>query len=220
LKKSLIVIALVVAGVVGVGYYYWQQATFLPNWYSETSADKNSQESVTDASNINRNLNRQKTKGEIQLNQEELNSLITDNLAKDNRLKQVLPATKAINSDIKDGKLEIGAIVNTSKLSQLNLKESERAIIEQIMQKVPQLQNRDIYVGIQGTPQIKDGKIILGQESQVKVGKLSFTIPEIAQKLNLPAAKLQQDLALDVGQLNLQDIEINQGEIKLKMGTQ
>jgi ribosomal protein S9 len=220
LKKSLIVIALVVAGVVGVGYYYWQQATFLPNWYSETSADKNSQESVTDASNINRNLNRQKTKGEIQLNQEELNNLITDNLAKDNRLKQVLPATKAINSDIKDGKLEIGAIVNTSKLSQLNLKESERAIIEQIMQKVPQLQNRDIYVGIQGTPQIKDGKIILGQESQVKVGKLSFTIPEIAQKLNLPAAKLQQDLALDVGQLNLQDIEINQGEIKLKMGTQ
>jgi ribosomal protein S9 len=220
LKKSLIVIALVVAGVVGVGYYYWQQATFLPNWYSETSADKNSQESVTDASNINRNLNRQKTKGEIQLNQEELNSLIVDNLAKDNRLKQVLPATKAINSDIKDGKLEIGAIVNTSKLSQLNLKESERAIIEQIMQKVPQLQNRDIYVGIQGTPQIKDGKIILGQESQVKVGKLSFTIPEIAQKLNLPAAKLQQDLALDVGQLNLQDIEINQGEIKLKMGTQ
>lgn len=234
-KKLLIVIALAIAGVAGAAYYYWQQATFLPNWYQKSLGVNNLQESLTapappksiddmiqipSASSINSNLANKNIKGEIQVSEEELNRLIVYNLAKNNKLKQILPATKSVNSNISDGQLEIGAIINTSNLSQLNLKESERATIEGIMQKVPQLQNRDIYVAIQGTPQIKDGKIILGKESQVRVGKLSFTVAEVAQKLNIPAAKLQQNLALDIEQLNLQDIDLNQGEINLKVGAQ
>lgn len=214
------VIALVIAGVAGIGYYYWRQVTFLPDWYSKSSRVNNLPEQPTSIGNIDSNLKSRRAKDEIKLNQEKLERLITNNFAKDDRIKYFLTSTKAIHSDIKDGKLEIGAIVNTENLSQVNLQQKERAIIEQIMQKVPQLQNRDIYVAIQGTPQVKDGKIILDRNSEIKVGKLSFTITEIAKKLNISPEQIQQSLALDAGQFNLQNIELNQGEIKLKTGAQ
>ena len=206
----MIVVILAIAGVAGAAYYYWQQATSLPNWYQKSAENTNKPTEVPAV------VIEKKSGGEVKLNRQQLDRFITDNLARDSKLQQVLSSTKAIHSDIKDGKLEIGAIVNTANLSQINLSANEQFIIEQLMQKIPQLQNRDIYVSVQGTPQIKDGKIILAPDSKIKIGNLSFTPAEIAAKLNIPVEKIQQNLTIDIQRFSLQDIQLNQDEIKLK----
>lgn len=210
LRKLRMVAILAIAGVAGAVYYYWQQATSLPNWYHK-SAENTSKIQESSPAIINK-----KTSGEVKLTSKQLNQFITNNLPQDHKLKQILPSTKAIHSDIKDGKLEIGAVVNTSNLSEMNLSANERFVIEQLTQKIPQLQNRDIYVAVQGTPQLKDGKIVLGKDSQIKVGNLSFTPAEIAARLNLPVEKIEQQLAVNVQKLNLKEIKLNQGEMELK----
>ena len=209
-KKLMIVVILAIAGVAGVAYYYWQQATSLPSWYQKSA------ENITKIQELPPAIIDKKTGGQVKLDGEQLNQFIGHKLAQDSKLRQVLPSTKAIHSDIKDGKLQIGAVVNTSKLLETNLSAQERVVVDQLIQKIPQLQNRDIYVGVQGTPQLKDGKLVLGKDSQIKVGNLSFTPAQIAARLNLPVERVEQELALNVQKLNLKDIKLNQGEMELK----
>ena len=109
----------------------------------------------------------------------------------------------------------MGTIIDTSRLPQLGLGEQQQQAIEKFLDSVPQLQNRDIHLAIEGKLEAKNGKIILGKDSKIKVGKLDFSINEIAQKLGVSEDQLQQELSFNLENTKVDNINIDPEVIKI-----
>lgn len=243
-KKILIFLGLLGLGSGAIAYYYWQQATSLPDWYQTQPLEpvlNNSDIKPTQSSDstaiaadslttiktkIKENIQQQEktnvSKGkndqqpvEVSLSDREFTQLLQTEMTQ----KFKLPTSQdhLIQSRISQGSLEMGAVVNPQKLQSLELSRSQQALVSRVVTTFPQFKNQEFYLGISGTPQIQNGQLMLPTNSRVKVGNLSFTLPEIAQKLNVPVARLQQSLQMNVDPLNLHDIQLKENQIILKV---
>ena len=90
-------------------------------------------------------------------------------------------------------------------------------MVARVVSKFPQLKDQDIYVGIEGKPKLENGQLTLPNNSQVRIGNLTFSLSEVAQKLGVPRDRLQQSLNLNIDELNLQDLQFKDNEVILKV---
>lgn len=152
----------------------------------------------------------------VTLKTQDFNQLIQSEISNKlrSRSRETLPN---IQANIEKNNLEIGTVINTNKLESLELPRQQQAMIERVVTKFPQLKDQDIYVGIEGKPKLKNGQLTLPNNSQVKIGKLTFTLSEIAQKLGVSTERLQQGLNLDINSLNLRDLQLTNDEVILKV---
>lgn len=118
---------------------------------------------------------------------------------------------------VKADQLEVGTLINPQSMQSLNLGPRQRALLEKRQQQFPQLQTQDLYLGIAGQPQVQQNTLVLPVDSIIKVGQLSFTLAEMAQQLQIPPDRLQQGLALPMGQLNLPNLQLNNDEVILQV---
>ena len=51
----------------------------------------------------------------------------------------------------------------------------------------------------------------------MRIGNLTFSLSEVAQKLGVPRDRLQQSLNLNIDELNLQDLQFKDNEVILKV---
>jgi hypothetical protein len=220
------------AAVLGIGcatvYYFWHQATKLPDWYADQSAqslvtaDLPANVAKVDQK-IKSETQRSRASGttnnvEVQLSGEEINELMVAKLAQKTGTAQLPTAIKAVNTQINGDQLKTGAVIDLAALPTGDLDPQEKAWIDEINQKFPTLANRKIYVGIEGKPQVDEGQLIFDNSMKVQLGELSFTLTELAQRLEVPEAKLQEklDLKLKLGDLNVQQIEVQGGKAVFK----
>lgn len=242
-KKMLIFLGLLGLGSGAIAYYYWQQATSLPDWYqtqqlkpvlnrpdlkpSQSSATEIAADSLTTIkTKIKENIQQQEKANaskekdhqqpvEVRLSDREFTQLLQTEMTQ--KLKLPTSQENLIQSRINQGSLEMGAVVNPQKLQSLDLSRSQQALVSRVVTTFPQFKNQEFYLGISGTPQLQNGQLMLPTDSRVKVGNLSFTLPEIARKLNIPVARLQQSLQMNVDPLNLNDIQLKENQIILKV---
>ena len=231
LKKLFLLFVLAIAGGVGTAYYFYRQATDLPNWYRNAEVDNTSEEVQSSVSTeeinlaLNQNLlpqdtieerlSQAKSQEEVQITEQEIQNWILSEIAKDEKAKAFLQSTKAIHTQLKEDKFELGTIIDTSRLSQLGVGEQQQQAIEKFLENVPQLQNRDIHLAIEGKLEAKNGKIILGKDTKVKVGKLNFSISEIAQKFGISEDQLQQELGFNLENTKIDNINIDPEVVKI-----
>ena len=242
-KKMLIFLGLLGLGSGAIAYYYWQQATSLPDWYqtqqlepvlnnsdvkpTPSAATAIAADSLTTIkTKIKENIQQQEkanaSKGkdgqqpvEVSLSDREFTQLLQTEMTQ--KFKLPTSQNHLIQSRINQGSLEMGAVVNPQKLQSLELSRSQQALVSRVVTTFPQFKNQEFYLGISGTPQLQNGQLMLPTDSRVKVGNLSFTLPEIARKLNIPVARLQQGLQMNVDPLNLHDIQLKENQIILKV---
>jgi uncharacterized protein YdgA (DUF945 family) len=108
-------------------------------------------------------------------------------------------------------------VINPAKLKTLDLPRQQQAMVERVVSKFPQLKDQDIYIGIEGQPKLENGQLTLPNNSQVRIGNLTFTLSEVAQKLGVDPTRLQQSLNLNIDELNLQDLQFKENEVILKV---
>ena len=177
------------------GFYYWRQATTLPTWYAKQATTAN-------ITNTRNRLNIQQTTEkieakiaastqqvannkdiELQLDENELNNLLASEIVKKSNKSQLAKAVKAVKTEIENGKLKSGAIVNISEISTAQLGKSEVAELTKVIKAFPTLEDREVYLGIEGKPILKNGQLRFDENSTIKVGNLSFTQAELSEKL-------------------------------------
>ncbi|HBB32043.1 MAG TPA: hypothetical protein DDZ80_23780 [Cyanobacteria bacterium UBA8803] len=252
MKKLLLILVLISCAGFGYIYYYWRQATKLPDWYATQAvstqktldADQKSEilsakarlqgkidESLAKAEGDSQpsTLNsKQPTREpinsiestvqeispsqnvEIELSDREVNNLVLNQLAEKIGSHQVVANAPNVHTSIKDGTIETGAVVNLSELSSNDLATKEKAALEKALATFPFMKDKEIYVGIAGKPIVEDGQLKLGDNPEIKVGNLNFSLAELSQQLNIPEEKLKQKLNLAV---NLQKVAINDLEL-------
>ena len=228
-KIGVISLILLTTGVIA-GFYYWQQATTLPTWYEK-------QVTTANINNTRNRLNIQQTTEkievkiaastqqlvnnkdiELQLDENELNNLLASEIVKKSNKNQLVQAVKAVKTEIENGKLKSGAIVNISEISTAQLGKNEVAELTKVIKAFPTLEDREVYLGIEGKPIFKNGQLRFDENSTIKVGNLSFTQAELSEKLGIPESKIKQftKLQLQIDKLKVNDIELNDEKALLR----
>jgi hypothetical protein len=225
MKNILIkLILLAVVGGVGGLYYVWNQATKLPDEYVEAIAAKkaDSQSLPTPPRQITAQVMASKNKiaapvdrakvGDkvaVKLNDRDLNNLVVARLAGSQTNRQIPAGIKGINTNIKDGKIHAGALVNLGQLAKDSKPGSQTAALSKLTDRLPFLKDRDVYVGIVGTPVVEGSKIKFDEDTQIKVGNMNFTISQLAESLGVSEEKIQKAIDFKLQQQNLQVDKVN-----------
>lgn len=220
LKRIALICLFLTLGVFGTLFYYWSRFTQIPQWYGQEeegvikfenyhNIQSNQQQVQTKI--VNQIQSQTSNEGiEVQLNQEDINGLLTAGIANNQQESQLLQATQGVKTKIKDNSLEIGTVVNTAKLSEQEEK------IEQAIDKFPLLKNRDIYIAIEGQPIAVDGQLKFDENTLIKIGNISMNIKDAAGKLGVTPEKILQNLTVKSDLIEVQDIQIIDQEIIFK----
>ena len=265
MKKVILIFLLCSCGGIAFAYYYWQQATHLPEWYktqsplTQSKQDWNSSLELTAAQDklqkklkesiakskaiaednklalgshrhskseflieLNSDLYQQEPSTsksvEVELNNQEVNALIMTTVAQNQRFSSILASTPGLNTTIKDGILEIGTVINLANLPKNQLAERELAALDKMITTLPFLEKQKLYVAISGQPKIEKGKIKLDENTKIKIGNLSLSIPELAQRIGISSETIEQNihLSLKVEKLNIKELEITDDKALLK----
>lgn len=228
-RIGIIFLILLTTGFI-TGFYYWRQATTLPTWYAKQATTAN----ITNTRNrLSIQQTTEKIKAEIaastqqvannkdielQLDENELNNLLASEIIKKSNKSQLAQAVKAVKTEIENGKLKSGAIVNISDISTAQLGKSEVAELTKLIKAFPTLEDREVYLGIEGKPIFKNGQLRFDENSTIKVGNLSFTQAELSEKLGIPENKIKQftKFQLQIDKLKVNDIELNDKKALLR----
>lgn len=251
MQRLLIAGCLAVTGVSAVvAFYYWQQATQLPTWYTANQTEVQTEpalpptveppmaeanQSGSDQGNRNdrtpvkraqaeqtesasakpttasqppaatSNAARSTTKqpATVQQQKTELKRLFTAEVTRKVESKKLGGALKQANTTLQNGKVESGAVVNFENVSLEQLPPEERAFLAKVVAAFPELSRQSFYIGVEGTPTVKNGQAQLSDNMRIKLGKLSFTPAELSQRLGIPEAQIRQQLQLQVQLGNL-----------------
>jgi hypothetical protein len=225
MKKILFKLALLgLIGTVGGVYYVWHEATQVPEEYTEAVATTNTstpnlplqssqitQQAMASKQKIEQPIAQAKSgqKVAVKLTDRDLTNITVANLAASQSNKQIPSGVSGVNTTIKDGKIRTGALVNIDRLARDSQPGSQTAALSKLTEKLPFLKDRDVYIGIVGKPIVKDGRIKLDSDTQIKIGKVTFTVTQLAQNLGVSEEKIQKAIELKLQQQNLKVDRIN-----------
>ncbi len=208
---------------IGGAYYVWQQAIQVPEEYSKADADDKTDSQVplqpdriTERAAVTKQkiaapLDRARSgqKVNVKLSDRDINNLVVAKLATSQQNKQVPVGIKGIKTNIKDGKIYTGAMVNLDQLVHSSKPGSQTAALSKLTDKLTFLKGRDVYVGIVGKPTVEGDRVKFSTDTQIKIGNMNFTLAQLAENLGVSSAKLQQTLDLQLQQQNFKVNRIN-----------
>lgn len=225
LKRLLIVFIAVTVGTGVVAFFFLQQATYLPSWYTNQVSDTQASKTDSSQSSIDRDRNKlereqvlQKlsqsltdpnTGGEAQLDAQEVNTLIETGLVATQN-SQLIEAVKGTNTEISEGKISSGAVIDLSQIPVENLPSKAQSSLTKLLDTVPNLKERPVYIGVEGKPTVSNRRVILDDTTRVKLGNIGMTIPELSQRLGIPEEKLNRQISKALLQLpsKVENVEI------------
>ncbi len=228
-KLGLLLLILVGAGIAGV-YYYWQQLTQLPAWYTSPASgaavvgDEVRTTPDTGLAAVEQQLATAMAADpgsappqdlEVQLTEQDLNQLMLAAVTQTQMGQQLQTAIKGFNTTIEAGKLTTGTVINLTQIPMEPLNPQQRSLLETTLKTFPFLANREIYLGFEGHPRVVDGELVLDEQTQVNVGNLRLSLTELSQRLDIPLEELTR-LRLQLGRLQVQELELQQDTAVLR----
>jgi hypothetical protein len=222
---KLLAVVLVIGG--GGLYYVWQQAIKLPDDYLKEATDSKPGTPapiILQSSQITARaaVSKQKIaapieqakvgqKIDVKLSDRDLNNLVIAKLATSQQNKQLPTGVTGVKTNIKNGKIHIGALVNLGQLVANGTPGSQTAALTKLTDKLTFLKDRDVFVGIVGTPIVDGSKVKFSEDTEIKVGGMNFTIAQLADNLGVSPDKIQQMIDLQLQQKNFKIDRVNLG---------
>ena len=227
MQKFIIKLLGVIAiGTIGGAYYVWQEAIKVPDEYTKASAEDKidsqslplQQSQITERAAVSKQkitapIDRAQSgqKVSVKLSNKDINNLVVAKLATSQATKQVPVGIKGIKTNIRDGKIYTGAMVNLDQLARNGKPGSQTAALSKLTNKLTFLKGRDVYVGIVGKPTIEGGRVKFAPDTQIKIGNMNFTIAQLAENLGVSPAKIQQTIDL---QIQHQNFSVNRIDVE------
>ncbi|MBD2079390.1 hypothetical protein [Leptolyngbya sp. FACHB-17] len=241
MKRSKILLlsltGIAVAAVSG-GYYFWRQFTQLPDWYAEEQSSPRTYTQIQESgaaierkiaaqiqtnpqpasTNITPNFPEPQPSKPVQvaLSSQELNDLLVTKITEKSGGKGLPNSVKGFQTSVKNDQLKTGAVVDIKELQNSGIGSQHQALLTQITEKIP-MSDRKVYIGIEGKPEIQNGKLHFDQNAKIQVGNMSFTITEVANRLGVSPQKVQDQLNLELKlrSLTVKDINFQDGNAVL-----
>jgi hypothetical protein len=221
-KRLLLLLCCAIGGTGAVLFFFWQQAIQLPAGHTNPSTllsppaitdqtqpqIQQSQEQVL--SKIADHLKGANAKGEVQLDANEVNTLIVSGIAKTTDKSPLAQAVVSTNTQIQNGKISAGAVIDLRTIRVKELPAQEQAAISQLLSTVPILKYRPIYIEVEGKPSIHNKQVSLDDTTRVKLGNLSFPLSDMYQRFGISEESLKQQVCKELKNLpvEVKDVEV------------
>ncbi|MFQ4136871.1 hypothetical protein PGN35_011180 [Nodosilinea sp. PGN35] len=218
------------AGAAAATAFYWNRATALPSWYGNGGADPVAAEVSTSRGDL---LRAKLASGqgvrygdnnrvEISLTEAELTQLLAEGLAQTPQAAPFLPAADTLNATIRGDRVAGGIVVNPADLPTQSLPPQARQALNTALNTVPMLGDRPLYIGIEGSPRVDNGRLVLGNDTRVQIGRVNLSLEDVARLTGLNPAQITEriNLALPQSGLTLDGLEFVNGEAVLRGITQ
>jgi hypothetical protein len=216
--------------------FTWNNALILPNWYQNNSrpiaaspqpqpaqamASEQASEQVpqwTPPPAIQSQLQAQKntTHATLQLTAQDANQWIQTAIAQTPDYPALQPALRGINTEIQEGQLTTGVVIDTRQLALEKLSPELRKSLESTFQQFPMLKDRELYIGLSGSPKIKNNRLVLDENAQVQLGNMSLPLPQAMKLFGLSSQNLEIPVKGQAWNLKVQNAEINKENLILK----
>jgi len=207
----------------GIAWYFWQQATALPDWYDE---DVSESETADKPDHRSPNLPKQHSPsgpheftwqpaGEMkqeksQHSQESKNQKTekfssTPKKSKKQEIRnfhvvqlarhpQFKGAIKSSRANYENGKLEAGVVIDVSAISKTSMSSRDRKTLDQLVKTFPSLRGKAVYLGIEDNPP-RSGEILqLSPKTTVRIGKLKLSLNQLGNQIGSSGSAIRQML--------------------------
>lgn len=184
-----------------------RQVSRVPDWYTTEAPTEISSSSPTlPSSQLLESLATSSTP--VELNSQQVNQLVAEAIARSPEGQALLQ--NGFSTTIEDGQIKGGVVVNLSELPTDGLTEQERAALDRVLAFVPALGRRGVYLGIEGNPTVRNGKLQFDENMTVKVGNLSLPASVVASQLGLSLTKLEARInaELEARGIDLRDVRV------------
>lgn len=151
---------------------------------------------------------------DVVITEDELNTMVTEAIASQPYTAPILDIAKAVNTSIEDNRIKSGMVMNLTDIPLEGLPAEGQQAIEQMRQTFPFLADRDVYLGIEGSPTIKEGAFSL-DDSHIQFGPLKLPVANVASELGVSQADIEQQISALLEQQGLTpaDIQVIDGEL-------
>ncbi|BAY43795.1 hypothetical protein SAMD00079811_13770 [Scytonema sp. HK-05] len=221
-KRLLLLLCCAIGGTGAVLFFFWQQAIQLPAEHinpsiiasppaiTEQTQTQIQQSQQQVLSKIFEHLKDSNAKGEVQLDANEVNTLIVSGIAKTTDKSPLAQAVVSTNTQIQDGKISTGAVIDLRTISVKELPAQEQAAISQLVSTVPLLKYRPIYIEVEGKPSIHNKQVTLDDKTRVKLGNLSFPLSDMYQRFGISEESVKQQVSKELKNLpvDVKDVEV------------
>lgn len=159
----------------------------------------------------------QASSDDVVISEGELSQMVTEALASQPYTAPILDAAQDIRTSLDNGRLESGVVMNLSKLPVEALPEEGQQVVEQLTQTFPFLANRDVYLGIEGSPTVAEGQFSL-DDTHIKIGQLKLPVANVASQLGISQTDIEKQLGAVLEQQGLtpDDIQIIDGQLVIR----
>lgn len=216
-QKALLLGALaVISAGVGAAAYTWHQATYVPADLQPATAALSGQ--LTSASDLISRKLAAAPLGPVQtitFSEAEVNQVVLGAIAQTPEVEGLLQATKGVSTSLENNRIESGLVVNLSEIPPGALPAQGQQALMQLTERFPVLADREVYVGIAGSPRIEAGQLLLDDNAVVRIGRFQLPLAEVVQLLGLTPADVNTYLAEALAQngIALENIELQSGQI-------
>jgi|GEM_PF-669442 len=158
---------------------------------------------------------------EVTLSEQDVTGLVNSAIFAGVSDSEFAAVVKGTNTEIEDGHIESGAVVDLRELPLEQLSPKEQAAIAQVFQTFPMLKDREVYIGIEGTPKVKNGRIQLDRNTKIKVGNLSMKLSQLSQQMGMPIETIEDQInhALDLEGIRINGIELTDERLLIRGST-
>lgn len=192
LRKVAIALGILLLLAIGVIVYLWKQATALPDWYTAEAAPTAAPTAGDAAPKSAGWTPTADGKGQE----------VRNFHARSKKLKPgVRKAIKASRATYKDGNLEAGMVADLREVPAGELSSQESSFLQKARDAFPALADREVYIGIEGEPVIEDGVMKVGPKTRLRIGDLSYSLSDAAQKLGINQAQLEKELNAELARM-------------------
>ncbi|MGB3766019.1 MAG: hypothetical protein WA947_05630 [Phormidesmis sp.] len=189
MKMLFVGLAIAAAAIGGGVGYTAMQTTSLPDWYSGKQADSSDAVVIEPVSGSTVS---DPAPGDVVISSGELNQMVTDAIASQ-PYAPLLDVAKGVNTSIEKGRIESGLVMNFSEIPLEALPAEGRQAVAQLTQKFPMLADRDVYIGLEGRPEVVDGALSL-DDTHLKIGQMKLPVGSIANQLGISQAEIEAQL--------------------------
>jgi hypothetical protein len=229
MKKSAVVILIVVLAMAGALWWLWHQATRLPEWYTEGGSGGG----ITHGQGIDpikRSLEQTiedrlpqdpGAYGEVDvvLDEDDASKLIAVLISETAERHPFLRAVKASRTRIRDGQIHVEIVADLSRIPFDASDQGEEGprVVETGLRGL--LKGREVSLGAAGEYGLKDGRPQLDPAGKISIGGLSFSQETVFERLGISKDKLAKGVGnLALGNLKIDSIEPGQNNLQLRGG--
>lgn len=183
MKKILLVIIIILVLTGGLIYYLYTRISYTPEWYDEGQYavdmemiinSKGTQETIT--------AELLKDKKAV-MNAEELTSLILE------EVYQQIPEesdkiVRALRCEVHDDKVMVESIINLDEIPLKKLSPTQQNAVRKLLSSFPKNSRQNFYVGISGTPILKNDHIELSEGAKIQLGKMQYPVQAILKQIS------------------------------------